>query len=298
MQGNRRGRTHPWRNRAHPWRGRTLAIGVAAVLLAGACGGDDDSGGSTSSTIPDEPAGGVTPADLTTWCAAMQEVDLRIAALSSGAGDPAATGAAIDTAEDAAPPEIAAAVDELASYNRKIVADAEAAGSETPASAPAIPPDSYFTAAAEAGTFMAANCDFGAVEVTATEYSFSGLDGDIAPGTTLLQFTNDGDEYHEVDIEKLADGEERSATELQDLMQTAPDQAAALLTPVASDVRAAEVCDVRDLRSGARPVPGHVPRARRCDAGGVAERYAARRERLAPLARHDHRIHRRVAGSE
>ena len=215
------------------WRRRALAIGVAAVLLVGACGGDDDSGGSADSTIPDEPVSGVTPADLVTWCAAMQEVDLRIAALSSGQGDPTATGAAIATTEETAPPEIAPAVDELVAYNRAIVADAEAAASEAPPSAPTIPPDSYFSASAEAGKYMADNCDFENVEVTATEYTFEGLDGDLAPGMTLMQFTNDGDEYHEIDIEKLADGEERSVDELLDLMQTAPDQAAALVTPVA-----------------------------------------------------------------
>jgi hypothetical protein len=214
------------------WRARALAIGVAALLLAGACGGDDDAGGSTDSTVADEPASGLTPAGLATWCSAMEEVDLRIAALSSGQGDPTSTSAAIDTTVDGAPPEIADAVDELAAYNRKIVADAEGGAGETPG-APAIPPDSYFTASAEAGAYMADNCDFENVEVTATEYAFAGLDGDFAAGTTLLRFTNDGDEYHEIDIEKLAVGEERSAEELLDLMETAPDEAAALVTPVA-----------------------------------------------------------------
>ena len=80
---------------------------------------------------------------------------------------------------------------------------------------------------------------------------------------TLMQFTNDGDEYHEIDIEKLADGEERSVDELLDLMQTAPDQAAALVTPVALTFAPPKSATYAIFSLAPRPVPRHVSRSGR-----------------------------------
>jgi hypothetical protein len=167
----------------------------------------------------------------------MKDVDASTTALEAGEGDPADLAAAIDAAVQTAPADMKDAVDTMADRGRQLVSDADAAtesGTTQPQNgSPDIPPDSFFSAQVTASEYMAENCDYENVDVKATDHEFDGLDGDIKAGTALISFTNDGAEYHEIDVEKLKDGEQRSVEELLQLVETSPDEASALVTPVA-----------------------------------------------------------------
>jgi hypothetical protein len=79
---------------------------------------------------------------------------------------------------------------------------------------PVIPSDDFFTATVEVGDWMADNCDYADLPVTAQNYEFQGIPEEAPAGETLIRLTNEGTEYHEVALMKIADGEERSIEEL------------------------------------------------------------------------------------
>ena len=97
---------------------------------------------------------------------------------------------------------------ETASMNEQAAATAEEEGP------PPIPSPEYQAAGGRVGDFLVDSCDFGAVDISAKEYAFSDLPTDAAAGPTVIGFTNAGNEFHELILVKLADGEERPLEEL------------------------------------------------------------------------------------
>jgi hypothetical protein len=80
--------------------------------------------------------------------------------------------------------------------------------------APDIPPDSFFEAQVEVYDYVADNCGFNVVDVTAKNYEFDGIPETLEAGRTLIRFTNEGTEYHEMVALPIPADEERSFEEL------------------------------------------------------------------------------------
>jgi hypothetical protein len=177
------------------------------VLALGACAGDDDddaSGGDTG-TEADE-----SDADAAAFCDAIVDADWATLAVSIGEGDAASAEAALVAAEEAAPEEIGADVQTMAEELRAQVA----AGPQSEDGPPVIPPDDFFAAATSVGDYMADNCGYEVIDVTATDYAFAGIPADAEAGRTLIRITNDGTEYHEVALQRVYGGQTRSVEEI------------------------------------------------------------------------------------
>jgi hypothetical protein len=189
---------------------RAGALMVAGVLTVGlgACGDDDDEADDPGAAVEDESAA----ADGADFCDAAVAVDVAVAGLNNGEGTPEDVEAAIAAAADAAPDEVAEAVDTMATEN---AAAAEAAAATPEGEGPPpMPGEAFYPASVEVGTYLSDNCDFETLDVTATEYAFDGIAESVPAGTTVINFDNQGTEFHEVAIMKVADGEERPVEEL------------------------------------------------------------------------------------
>ena len=89
-----------------------------------------------------------------------------------------------------------------------------AAGPQPEGGPPNIPSDEFFTAATAVGDYMADNCGYQVIDVTATDYAYDGIPADAEAGKTLIRITNDGTEYHEVVLQRVHAGETRSVEEI------------------------------------------------------------------------------------
>jgi hypothetical protein len=107
---------------------------------------------------------------------------------------------------------------------RALMEAEEAATEDGP---PVLPGDALYPAAAEIGGFVADNCDVEALDITASDYAFDGFGETVPAGTTVINFTNAGAEYHEVVLMQLAEGEERP---LEELLALPEEEANALIT--------------------------------------------------------------------
>ncbi len=62
--------------------------------------------------------------------------------------------------------------------------------------------------------FLVANCGLESVSVAATEYMFTGIPDTLAPGPTVFEFTNGGQEAHEMVVFRINEGVKQSAEEI------------------------------------------------------------------------------------
>jgi hypothetical protein len=186
-----------------------MVAGMLTVGL-GACGDDDDEDSTgTGATAGGEESAAADGAD---FCEAAVAVDATNLEVANGEATQADLDAASEAAIDAAPDEIAEAVQTMVTEAREATAAAaDAPEGEGP---PPIPADAFFTSSAEVGSYLADNCGFETLDVTATEYAFEGIPESVPAGTTVLSFDNQGSEFHEVILMQVAEGEERSVEEL------------------------------------------------------------------------------------
>jgi hypothetical protein len=191
-------------------RAAAAMIAVAALVAAG-CGDDDDAETSASESGDELSSAGATPAD-SEFCDAAVAIDAASIGLESGETTPDDFDQALQAAEESAPADISAAVGVMTAEARSLMAEAEANQSEE--GPPPIPSDDFFVASVDVAGYVSDNCGFETLDVTATNYQFDGLPETAPAGTTVLNFTNDGTEFHEIYLGKLAEGEERSLDEL------------------------------------------------------------------------------------
>ena len=201
---------------------RVGAAVAAGVLLAGlaACGDDDDAEASSDDTTGVASDGETASAE---FCDAVVEVDSANLALENGEADQAEVEATMDEALELAPEAIADDAEVLVTESKEM-----AAQPETEDGPPVIPSDEFFASSVAVGDYVVDNCDMGSVDVTATEYAFDGIAESVPAGTTVFRFDNAGQEFHEVALMKVADGETRSAEELLALPE---EEAMAVVTP-------------------------------------------------------------------
>lgn len=189
---------------------RAGALMVAGMLTVGlgACGDDDEADDDPGAVVGDESAAG----DGEDFCTAALAVDAASLELGTGQATQEDLDAAIAAAVEAAPDEIADAAQTMATESAAAAeAAAEAPEGEGP---PPMPGEAYYPASVEVGTYLADNCDVETLDVTATEYAFEGFAESVPAGTTVINFDNQGSEFHEVVVMQIAEGEERPVEEL------------------------------------------------------------------------------------
>jgi hypothetical protein len=196
---------------------RTLAAGasLALVLTLGACGDDDEDAG--------------------------EAIDDAITAVSDAATDASdALDDAITEATDVAD-TVADSMEDVAGTIADSIDDAvdDISDDDTTdtTALPDGPPDANPCAAGESGDLgetEAPSDDATAIEVTADEYVFSGLDEITETGEYALTLTNEGEELHEIVMVRIDDDETRPVEELlqeEDPSQFATDVAFAFACP-------------------------------------------------------------------
>jgi hypothetical protein len=208
-----------------------LAAGVLIVGL-GACGGDEDdtdadtdAGSDAGTEAGTEADGGGLAADGTAaaaFCDSVLAVDEASLELDDGVITPEAYDATLQAAQDSAPAGIAGAVTTAVTESRALM-EASAEETEGP---PPMPSDAFYPAAVEIGGFVTSNCGLETLDVTATDYAFDGV-GTVPAGPAVINFTNEGTEFHEIVVMKISEGETRP---LEDLLALPEDQVNMLVT--------------------------------------------------------------------
>ena len=181
---------------------RTLIAGSTALLVLGACGSDDDSSADTAAACD-------------AWIAADGAV---ISYLFTGEGDADSVTAALDAAIDAADPEIEQTIIDLKAASADQIANPElAAGDET------------LALYADTISWAGENCDVETLDVTAVDFGFEGLPDELSTGYHVVNFTNEGQEQHEMFALRFNDDTTESIDELFELPE---EEVFAKITPV------------------------------------------------------------------
>jgi len=167
-----------------------LIAGAASMLLLGACGSDDDSGADSAAACD-------------AWIAADDAV---IGYLFTGQGDADSVNAAIDAAIEVADPEIEQTLIDLKASAQPQLADPESEGSDETL-------ELYGDTIAWAGD----NCDVETLDVTAVDYAFEGVPDELSTGYTVVTFSNEGQEQHEMFALRFNDDTTESLEELSEL---------------------------------------------------------------------------------
>ena len=82
------------------------------------------------------------------------------------------------------------------------------------------PPDAAFNETyGEMMAIVKDNCGFAEMDVTAEEYSFSGVDDEYDAGATVVTFENEGEEFHELLVMRRVDGDETPVIDLLSMEQ-------------------------------------------------------------------------------
>lgn len=239
-------RTTPLTGTARFPRRQRRALAVALVVTAAfggvACGDDDDG--------PTE-----AKADFATYCDATFELETYFAEdpdVDFATATPEQITAAlatflqgakplIDRVVPLVPAEIKEPIDvQVAAFNQALAGADPETVFETPAVA---------AAEEETHAFDLDNCGWGKVEVSGTEYSFSGLPGDLKAGRTSIDFTNKGKELHEVVLLAKNPGVTESFDQLLELSE---EEAMTKVRPVAGTFAAQDETEyvVTDLAAG------------------------------------------------
>jgi uncharacterized cupredoxin-like copper-binding protein len=190
-------------------RARAALVLISALgLLAAACGDDDD-----AATAPEETAAASDTTETTAspetttggggdFCEAGPAVDQVLAADEP---DPAALEEALAAAEAAAPAEIADAVGSAAGAVRTAFETGDFAVLET---------DEVADALAQINGYYVSDCGFNALNVTAVNYAYQGMEETVPAGSTVLTLTNEGTELHEAIVLRINDDVTESAEEI------------------------------------------------------------------------------------
>jgi hypothetical protein len=199
------------------WHWRTMALGAAAALALAGCGGDDDDDGAN--------------AEAAAFCEAGHNTDVAFSALESGEGSPEDATAALDALEEAGIPEdISEEVGRFIADGRTALAEAEEGGEEEEGP-PDIPTEQEWDDYATVGDWIADNCGYEEIDATAKDFEFEDVPDELEPGVALVRLTNEGDEFHEIAVFKIKDGEDRS---IEDLLALPEEEAQELATAVGS----------------------------------------------------------------
>ena len=114
----------------------------------------------------------------------------------------------IEEIQAAAPPEIADDVTTVTDTVTEALESGDNALFES---------EEYVAADGAINDFLVANCGLESVSVSATEYEFTGIPDTLSAGQTVFEFSNGGQEAHEMVVFRINEGVPQSAEELFEL---------------------------------------------------------------------------------
>lgn len=187
-------------------RSRTMFAGAAvSLLLLTACGSD----------ATDATSAEAMSAACETWIAAD---DAATQFFMTQQGDADTVNASLDAAIAAAPADN---VDRLRSLKSAVQPMLSDPGSDTPDAS-----QQFYVGVLGWATD---HCDIPTIDVSAKEYEYDGVPDTLSTGYTVVNFSNDGNESHEMFAFKVNDG---VTTSVHDLLDQPQEQAMSEITPV------------------------------------------------------------------
>ena len=204
--------------------GRTmLAAGAISVLALTGCGSDDAESDDTT------PGSAATPADTATESSTEATADTTAVTTGDSTAAPGDTdaqevcdnlieldqtvpsgqstkeeaNATLDEAIVAADEETATMLTTFQESLQPVLDDPEAE-----------PSDEFFVNYTEMLGWVGENCDVETLDATAAEYTFTGLPGETATGYYIVNFSNEGNEFHELLTVRINDDVTLSLDEL------------------------------------------------------------------------------------
>ncbi len=224
------------------------SVAASSLLFLAACGSDDDNADASTapadaSTAPadaaastepmapeestavnesvttDSTATGASTGGSSEACSTWIKADNTVRALlGSGQGDAAAANAALDEAIAAADQAIAQTITDLTAAVQPQLDNPDSDGSED-----------VEVLYGDVLVWASESCDLETFDVTATEYHFDGLPDDLPTGYHIVNFTNNGQEMHELGAFRINDGVTES---IEDVLALPEAEAMTKLTPV------------------------------------------------------------------
>lgn len=186
-----------------------LAIGAVVALVPFAGCSDDDTT-ATDDTATEDTASSNTEDGATehsAFCGQAFATDATVTAAQGGEEpDPAAIQEAeeqMDALAEAAPDDVADTVSTVVRLTKE-----QFTAEDGP------PDEELVTSWAAMIDWMADNCGYNVVDVTAKDYAFEGLPADVDAGPTIVRFSNQGEEVHEIAFAKRKDGTTEPLEEL------------------------------------------------------------------------------------
>lgn len=187
---------------------RVLALALAIALLAAACGGDGDDAADDA----DAPAAEETAAESNDeFCTSVVAAETAVLQAASG-GDPGDLEGLLTTVEESTPAELEEQV--------TVVLDTVRQALETRDDRP-FQDEEFSTNEEEVDQWVADNCGYEAVDVTAVDYAFEGVPATLPAGITTFGFSNEGEEMHEMLMVRYKDPD----TTIEDLMKLSDKEA-------------------------------------------------------------------------
>lgn len=223
---------------------RVVALAAAVLLIASACGGDDgDDAAAPTAAAETEDAAATNDA----FCEAVVTAETQVLAASSG-GDPSGVEDLLATVEDTTPPELEEQVAVVTGTVREALEtrDDRAFRSEE-----------FSENDEEVDQWVADNCGFEQIAVTAVDYAFEGVPETLAAGTVTFDFTNEGKEMHEMLTVRYKDPE----TTVEDLMKLSDKEAQKMIDFLGASFGPPGVSDIesKDLTPGKYALLCFVP---------------------------------------
>lgn len=193
-----------------------LAASAASLLLLAACGSDSDDATSPGDTTADSSA----PVDGTAAaCDAWIDAERTITTFFfTGQGDVDAINASLDAAIAAAPPDRTQPLTDLKSAVQPQLEDPETDSSDET--------DQLY---ADQVGWVGESCDVATLDVSAKEYQYGGIPETLPIGYTVVNFSNVGNEAHEMFAFRINDD---VTDPVDDLLSLPEDEAMAKITPV------------------------------------------------------------------
>ena len=191
---------------------RVLALPLALLLALGACGDEsNEPTGQVEATQQADDAEADAEASNEEFCAAVVQAETAILAAQSG-GDTSELEALMATVEETAPEELTEQVAVVVAAVRQALESQDDSAFGT---------DDFATNEEEVDQWVADNCGFEEIDISAVDYAFEGVPETIPAGIVTFNFSNDGEEVHEMLMVRYKD----ESLTIDDLMKLSDKEA-------------------------------------------------------------------------
>ncbi|HEV2755815.1 MAG TPA: hypothetical protein VG318_08570 [Actinomycetota bacterium] len=186
---------------------RLTALALALMLFAAACGGGDDD----TDTDAGAQASADPHAEHMAFCESVVAAETAVLEAASG-GDPAPVEGLVAKVEETAPEELQEQITVVVAGVREALETKDDSAFQT---------EEFSRNEEEVDQWVSGNCGFESVPVTAVDYAFEGVPETLPAGFTAFNFTNAGEEVHEMIMVRYKD----ESLTIDDLMKLSDKEA-------------------------------------------------------------------------